>query len=186
MRGINPKNLLRVAAAGALALTTLPSNVQAGGGPAEIRIDVSCSDRPAYGSINMGPHAAIYLDARNLRAIPGAQPDDGMWLYIGKPYAASGDPTEARGSRVVGFNGDPNAFTAYMDGFINSIRGQDIVTDEDGNQEVRPITFNPNDEVSIALRRGPYTLGLPMDTVQIAKVVLPIPDCAPISKGELI
>lgn len=27
MRGINPKNLLRVAAAGALALTTLPSNV---------------------------------------------------------------------------------------------------------------------------------------------------------------
>ncbi len=182
---INPKNVLRTVFAGAIGLASFPGIAMAGGGPAEIRINVNCSDRPAYGMIEMGPHATVYVNARNLNAVPGANPGDGIWLYVGKTYAASEDPREARGMRVVGFNSDANSMTAYMDGFINSIRGQDASVNEEGNPEVQPITFNPHDRVRIALRRGPYTDGLPADTVEIVNAEFPIPGCTAPVAGEL-
>lgn len=148
---IDPKYLKRAlpASLGMVALMALFGvvNSRAEADPL-LSLTGTCSSDPAYGMLDLGPHAIIYLNAQNLGSIRPEVPG-GTWAYVGK---------ESQGFRVFGFSQDRDSFTANMDGFINSIRGQDAGE----NGTVAPITFNQGDEVIVMLRRGPYDeLNLP-------------------------
>lgn len=178
-RDINPKDLLRPVVAGILLFAnTLPAFAGGDSENPQINTTVRCSDKPAYGLIDIGPHAEVNVNATNLNSV-ATQLEGGAWLYIGKIHSASQDPYEARGYRVVGYNSDSDSFAANMDGFINSIRGQDVTSDD----EVKPITFNPGDVIGVMLRRGPYTENLPY-TDMVAQVEVEVPVCTAEDSGN--
>lgn len=151
LKPVDPKYLKRAVpiAMGMAALMTILGvvNSRAQENPS-LSLTITCSDSPTYGVLDLGPHAEIYFNARNLGSLRPDVPG-GIWAYVGK---------EGQGFRVFGYGQDRDSFTANLDGFIHSIRNQDVR--EDGTYA--PTTFNKGDEVSIMLRRGPYDeLNLP-------------------------
>lgn len=181
LRGVLPKDIvsrtrdasLRIGAALALATalrSVTPLPVAADSDP-QLDVTVSCSNRPAYGLNDIGPHAVIYVNAAHLNSI-ATRLQGGTWLYVRREYSGSTDPNDASGYRIVGYSSDPDSFTANMDGYMNSIRNQD--QSPDGQN---PFKFNPGDVIGIMVRRGAFTERTPV-TEYLISTVVPIPNCA--------
>lgn len=104
------KNIYRTVLTAVIAVS-LPACVK----HPEMKINVSCSAKPAYGSVNMGsyPHAVVRIEGRNW--------DGTGWLHIGE--GSSKPITIAYGN---------NRLEKTIDGFVRSIRAEGILVLRNG------------------------------------------------------
>lgn len=85
----------------------------------EMRVQVTCSEKPAYGVVNLGPysHGIITVEGRNLGGI--------AWLSVGK-----------KGSSLMTVAYGVNNFDKTIDGFARSIRAEGILELNDGQYDL--------------------------------------------------